>query len=283
MRNIALVGALALVAAAGSAQAAIDTASPAQIALGNFAVQTSETSFGGGNSLANAKAEIVGGNLNMLFGGRLNTGFERLMIMFDTKAGGANAPAFVDGANVGGMVLDAGFDADYAYILNGDGGTMYINRTTYDFAGNGAGNYVGQVGWANGGGDVPAGGSENGERASVNNQGAGLPFGFNFLDGAGLATAAGYNTGMGFSVPLSALDLGPAPSFFDVFVVILGGDGSTLSTQALGGVGNSIGGYGGIGGVNFNNIPGNQFFSVPTPGAAALLGLGGLLAGRRRR
>ncbi len=282
MRYMNFVGAAVLAAAAGTASAAIDTASAVQLALGNFAVQTSETSFGGNNSLANAKAEIAGGNLNMLFGGKLNGGFEKLLIMFDTKAGGANTVSGVAGANVGGMVLDAAFAADYAFVLNGDGTTMYIDRTVFDFAGNPTGSYVGQVGWSNGGSDVPAGGSEAGERASVNNQGGGLPFGFNFLDLAGQGTAAGYNTGIGFSVPLANLDLGPT-SFFDVFVVILGGDGSTLSTQALGGVGNSIGGYGPVGSVNFNQIPGDQFFSVPTPGAAALIGLAGLVAGRRRR
>ncbi len=282
MRNIALVGALALAAAAGSAQAGIDTASAVQLALGNFAVQNAETSFGGNNSLANAKAEIVGGNLNLLFGGRLNTGYEKLVIMFDTKAGGANNLPFVSGANMGGMVLDAAFDADYAFVLNGDGSTMYIDKTTYDFGGNGAGSYVGQVGWSNGGVDVPSGGSQNGERASVNNQGGGLPFGFNNLDAGGLATAAGYNTGVGFSIPLANIDAGPY-SFFDVFAVIVGGDGSTLSTQTLGGSGNGIGAYPGAGGFNFNNVQGDQYFRVPTPGSAALLGLAGLVAGRRRR
>lgn len=283
MRNFALVGGLALVAAAGSAQAGIDSASVVQLALGNFAVQNAETSFGGNNSLANCKAEIAGGNLNLMFGGKLSTGFEKLVIMFDTKAGGANTLPFVAGANMGGMTLDATFDADYAFVLNGDGSTLYIDRTVYDFAGNGAGNYVGSVGWSNGGVDVPVGGSQNGERASVNNQGGGLPFGFNFLDAGGQATAAGYNTGMGFSVPLSQIDVPFADSFFDVFAVIVGGDGSTLSTQTLGGSGNGIGAYPGAGGFNFNNVQGNQFFSLPTPGAAALLGLGGLVAGRRRR
>jgi hypothetical protein len=277
-----LVGAVALVASAGVASAQIDSASAGQLANGNYAVQTSYTSFGSGNSLANAKSEFSGANVNILFGGKLGTGFEKLAVFFDTKAGGSSTLSGAAGTNAGGLKFDTEFKPDFAVVLNGDGTNLYMDFTSFDAGGANTGSYIGQVGWSNGGSGVPTGGTDNGVRASINNSGSGISFGFGTLTAGDAASAASYNTGMGLSLPLSLLGI-TSSSSFKVSAMILGGDGSTLSTQVLGGVGSAIGGYNGANTYDFSTIAGDQYFVIPTPGAMALLGLGGLVALRRKR
>ena len=71
------------------------------------------------------------------------------------------------------------------------------------------------------------------------------------------------------------------PSSVGVSVFISNDAGGFVSNQVLGG----IGGADNLGnGIDFNNIDGDQFFTVvPAPASAALIGLGGLVATRRRR
>lgn len=280
MKIVCFVAALA--ACAGAASAQIDVASAGQLSNGNYAVQDTYTSFGGNNSLANAKAEFVGGNLNLLFGGRLNNGFEKLAVFFDTGSNGSSTLSGIDGGNAGGLKFDAAFAPDYALLINGDGSTLYMNFTSYDAGGAASGTYLGNVPWSNGGAAAAVGGSDNGTRASINNGFGGLGFGFGSMTPGDIAAAAAVNTGMGISIPVGVLGI-TSSSVFKVSAMILGNDGSTVSTQVLGGVGGAIGGYPGANTVDFGTIAGDQYFVIPTPGALALVGLGGLVATRRRR
>jgi hypothetical protein len=98
-------------------------------------------------------------------------------------------------------------------------------------------------------------------------------------------------TGLEFSISLA--DLGnPDIGDIKISAMVNGSGHNYLSNQILGGLaapqgnlgGDGFGGFiGNLSGINFNNFSGEQWFTVPTPGAFALLGLGGLVATRRRR
>jgi hypothetical protein len=106
--------------------------------------------------------------------------------------------------------------------------------------------------------------------------------------------AAAVMTGMEFSISLADLGNPGDGEIIRIAAMIDNGDHNYLSNQILGGLPGGTGNLGGDGnggftgslsGVNFNNFDGLQYFEVvvPAPSAAALLGLGGLVAVRRRR
>jgi hypothetical protein len=247
-------------------------------------VQDTYSSFGGGNSLAAAYAQIGGGNLNLFFSGKLGTGFEKLVVFFDTVAGGQNTITGTPGQGVlggiAGLTFDMGFSPDYMFQINGDGTTHYVDWA--DLNNPGGGVYLGSGGYNLVGGAL-SGGAGLGVSATINNSGSGLPFGFGVMNPADVAAAAAYGTGIEIRIPLGLLS-NPTGAF-TASAFILGGDGTTRSTQFLGGIGGgfSDGDYSSVAGLNLNHIPGNQYFVIPAPGSLALLGLGALAAGRRRR
>ncbi len=294
MNRLVAVASLSVVALAGSALA-VDTISSAQAALGAFATQANQSSFGGGNVLAGAYASIAGGNLNLLATGRAGNGFERFVVFVDNLAGGgaATLPGGVQGIEgAAGLTFDTGFRPQTAIVVNGDGGTIYANFTG-NLGGTVATGYVGSFPRTNGGLASPSGGSGSPDlRASFNDAFGGGEFGFGLLSPGSALTYAAATTGAGLSIPMDALGITEHGNFL-VAIAILGGDGATISNQWLGPVGDfggaitgggaTFGNYPGSSGVDLNLVPGNQFFQVPTPGAMGLLVLGGLAIVRRRR
>ncbi len=295
--NIRLCVAAVLVASsAGAASAAIDSITPAQQALGAFSVQNTQSSFGGNNVLAAAYASISGGNLDLLVTGRINTGNERFVIFVDNLGGGgaATLPSglFGFGGGATGLTFDAGFRPQTAIVANGNAGGIFVDFNG-NIGGTPASTFVGGQARSN---DALALGGGSGSpdiRASFNDSFSGGEFGFGALSPAAASAYAAATTGMGLRVPLAALGINSDEASFLVSVAILGGDGSTISSQWLGGVGgfggaingggNGFNNYPGLGSVDLTLVPGNQFFRVPTPGAAAVLGLGGVALLRRRR
>lgn len=274
---------VALALAAGTAQAVVVDGQRDAIYGSPIAVQDSQTSFGSGNSLAAAYCNSSGGNLNFFLSGTLGTGFEKLVLFVDTTPGGQNTIAGSPNTgvlgNIAGMTFDTGFNPDYMIQINGNGTDLYVDYADLNGAGSG---YAGQTTYGSAG--VLAGGSAApGLLATYLNSGPGLPFGFGLLNPSEVAAASAYATGAEFSIPLALIG-SPTGSFY-ASAFIIGGDGSTRSTQFLGGVGGGIAtnDYSGLSGLNLNNIAGQQNFLVPAPGTMALLGLGGLLAARRRR
>lgn len=279
---------IALAGCASVASAAIDTLSPAQSALGAFSSQNTQSSFGGSNVLAAAYASIGGGNLDLLVTGRISTGNERVAIFVDNGSAGASAlpgGLFGFGGGAAGLTFDTGFAPQTAIVANGNGSDLFVDfntglgtATSSVFAGLGPRN--------NGGAPLSfAGGGAPDIRASFNDSFGGGVFGFNALSPAESAAYAAATTGMGFSIPLAALGLNEF-STFRVMVMILGGDGSTISNQILGGANGQnspFSGYPAAANLDLRQVEGNQFFQVPAPGTAALLGLAVLAGSRRRR
>ena len=131
----------------------------------------------------------------------------------------------------------------------------------------------------------------------------GLDFAINGNNAAGVtggtaaadpSAAAAVSTGMEFSIALADLGDPGVGETIHISAMINNGDHNFLSNQILAGLappqgnlgGDGAGGFtGNLGGVNFKQFPGVQYFSitVPEPAGLALLSLGGLLMARRRK
>jgi hypothetical protein len=279
------------------------------------AVQMVDTEFGdafppnalGGSELDAAYAAFESGRLYLMFTGNHEPNFNKLDVFIDSVAGGENVLSgtpeydFFNGTiwisqNMGGMVLDAGFEADYHLFSRWGGGNTpgpyeadFVNRqggTSAVVPGSSAVtdapvNLVAI-------GVIPAGDigpntsesalTQNLEFAIDNSNGAGV------LGGTGPAdmnAAAAVLTGMEFSIALA--DIGnPAPgSSIRIMAVINNGDHNYLSNQFLGSLvpsqgnlgGNGTGGFdGNLDGINLNNFGGDQFFTLVVPAAAGVDG-----------
>ncbi len=271
----------------------------------------------GGSELNAAYARIQGGRLFLMLTGNHEPNFNKLEVFIDSRAGGENQLSstpqydFNTGGgwisqNLGGMTFDAGFSPDYHMFArwgsgNGPYQVDFIDRqggVNAQVPGNSASGSMGfltssgVIGPANLGPNASGSALSDSLFFAINNFNAGGVGG-----GTGAAdqgAAAAVTTGMEFSISLA--DLGnPAPgTVIRIAAMINNGDHNYLSNQVLGGLPANTGNLGGTGdggftgslaGVNFNNFAGNQYFEVvvPTPGALALLGLGGLAIARRRR
>lgn len=283
MRQFAF-GAIATLAVAGAAMGQVIDGNLDASYGAPLSVQNTQSSFGGDSSLAAAYARISGGNLNLFFSGKLGNNFEKLVVFFDTTAGGQNTITGTPNqgvlGGVAGLTFDPGFSPDYMFQINGNGSNHFVDWA--DLNNPAGGVYVGSGGYNVVGGGL-SGGAGFGVAATINNSGSGLPFGFGSLSAGDVAAAAAYGTGVEISIPLAVLN-NPGANF-TASAFILGGDGTTRSTQFLGGIGGGFANndYGHVNGLNLGAIGGNQYFGIPTPGAAALLGIGALVAGRRRR
>lgn len=270
-----------------------------------ISVQNTQTQFGNsstglvnfanGSELNAAYCYTSGGNLNFFFSGNLESNFNKFEFFIDSKAGGQNKlrgdnpnvdfnglNRLGDDGSGNGLTFDTGFTPDYwVSVTGGD-----VGGGTYGFFASGAELLTGGGGNGQflGGNDGQSGGALTGGTnflnilAAINNSNTLGVGGGAGLDGGALTSLG---TGIEISIPLASLGLIPG-QVFTASAFINGGSHDFLANQVLGGVG-GVGNLGEPRNVNFNNVVGNQYFTVPAPGAAALLGLGGLLAGRRRR
>lgn len=288
-----VLAAATVLACAGSALAQINDGvlNPADGYGAPIWQQEIQTGFGSapnGSELAAIYTKSDANGVTLFFAGALESNFNKLNVFFDTKAGGQNQ---IGGTNPGndnwankynGFTFDTGFNADYMMIFRRNGGQFDIDHA--------------EIGTANGSqiGSAPTGTPSN------FNFGAGFNLGYSSSASSiggtsGAAVTPGLpllsTGGIEIFVPYAALGLTQGQTFL-LSAMINGSNHDFLSNQFAGSLpvgtgnlgGDGFGGFNGtVGQINLNNWAGNQYILVPTPGAMALLGMGGLLAARRRR
>jgi len=265
-------------------------------------VQRSPTSFGNstlgqigaanGSELNTAWYYTDGTHLFLQFNGNLESNFNKFELFIDHKAGGQNQlrgdnpDVDFNGLNrMQGMKFDADFSPD-TYITFGRGNNPYeifANAARLETAGGGQGNFAGTNNGQGVNGALTGGTNFLGMSIAIDNSNTGG------VDGSSTADVLSPVTGFEFSIPLSSLGLTLA-SFnngIGIAAMINGGGHDFVSSQVLGDGSSQIlsngAHYGNPSNIDFTQFTGNQFFIIPTPGAAALLGLGALAAVRRRR
>jgi hypothetical protein len=299
-----VMAAAALLIVAGTVQGQVvdGVVSPGDGYGAALAVQTVQTGFGDNQSELNAAyARITGGRLYLALTGNLETNFNRLNIFIDSGLpGGQNV---INGAmnptNDGwagkhhGLTFDAGFSPNYMLIMR-QGGAPTQFMVDYAIIG-GAANDGGLVGMFNPllgpasiSSNIGAAGLVAMDVAMNNTNVAGITGG---SGPANQAAALAVTTGLEFSIPLAAI--GNPIGEIRISAMINGANHDYLSNQILSGLmppqgnlgGDGQGGFTGtLGGINFNNFAGQQFFTVvPAPSAGALLALGAFCVARRRR
>ena len=287
MKGISLATA-AVVVCAGSAIAQPDGIGIPGAGMTQLAIQDTPTGFGnstagtqaspGGSEVDGLWGSISATTLNVAITGNLEGNFNKLWIFFDGVAGGENVALGdnVDGGfgeinNFAGMTWDSGFTPDHGIRVEVGGSFLGIRQ--FDLI-------------DNTGGDIwTAGGTAS--LPLVNAAGGfGVTTGWDNANAVGVSdvSAAGAlsaTTGWEFSIDLATF-FGATPSAVGIAAFVSNGGGDFLSNQVLPGIGGG-GNLAGPATLDFNQIPGNQFAVIPTPGTLALLGFSGLVTRRRRR
>ena len=315
MKNLVIA---AICAAAGTASAqtiagtldgSYGPAVAVQTTQTQFGDATDPTGFGGGGELNAMYLNSDGTNLYVMMTGNQEANFNKMSLFIDSRAGGENTLASLNydfgnvASNLGGMTFAQGFEADFHVYGRWGGGAYEVDFVDRQ---NGAGPVLASSGAATMGantgvqsgaittGDTVMGGDVVGSALSSE-----VLFGFNNTNTAGVGSgtaaadmgaAMAVTTGIELAIPLSELGLSVGDEV-RLFAGYGNGDNNFWSNQFLPGLPSPGGNLGGDGNGNFNgtgavDVSALGFVSytvVPAPGAAALLGLGGLAAIRRRR
>lgn len=293
-----LCGAAALTIAAGAHAQVLDGQLDAVYGA-PLSVQNNQTQFGdsnlglpnwaNGSELNAVYCRSDANNLYLMFTGNLESNFNKFELFLDTHSGGQNRlrgdnpnvdfnglNRMGDDGSGNGLRFDAGFEANYYITVTGGdvgGGNFnfFANFAEVLTGGGGSGGFLGGAGT---GGTIVG---FNGVSIALNNSNtAGVSGGTgpdNGLNGSPLF-------GIEMCIPLAAIG-NPSIAGMKGSAFINGGGHDYMSNQVLGG----LGGMGNLAeprNVDFSGIAGDQFFRIPSPGALALLGLGGLVARRRR-
>lgn len=292
--NLKTLSVLSLVAVAGMALAQDPTLDGQRDAVygAPLAVQNTQTQFGdsnlgaidwaNGSEINAVYAYRTATDLYLFFAGNVESNFNKLTILVDSVAGGQNRllqdqtdvdfgglRRISDEGTGNGMTFDAGFEADYWFNFTG-GNTDFGYNFFLNYAkigDNTSGVYCGRgssAGPLNM--DFTTGATDIGIRAAIDNTNI-----LGVTGGDGLQTPTdGFDTGLEYRIPLARL--GDPTGDIKLTAFINGGGNDFLANQVVAG----IGGGGNLAEprlVNFENIPGPQFVTVPGAPSADVSGV----------
>ncbi len=231
-----------------------------------------DLNFSNGSELDGGYGFVSGGVLYLFLGGNLalmtrmnqvDTIGHTLDVFIDSVPGGQNSLNGLGSGNpLNSLTFDAGFTADYRLELSGglSGGANSppIWAAGYQMmTSTGGGPFVNLgFGSAGGPGTLSGGSNPHGILATLDNRNiAGVTF------GCAAASGAGVTTGIEWAIPLAAIG---NPTGCITLAVIVRESGATgsVSNQVLGPVPAGTCPPGPAATVNFQNIAGNQFFTV---------------------
>lgn len=287
--KLSVVASIAGLALAGSALAQSGTNLPsAASSLGAplLSTQANASNYGnppsaagqgspGSSRLDAAWGTISGGRLKLLIAGNLEGSYNKAWIFLDDGTGGQSTlrgdnadNGFGEINGMSGMKFDAGFSPTRFIRIEHGSGFLGIRTGTLPSAAGGVG------------ADIFTSGGTGSLPLSNVSGGSGVNFGWDNSSVTGGPGIGGVASGWNFDIDLAAF-FGAAVGSVKVQAFVTNPGGNGLSNQVLNS-GNSN--YPGAGGFDWSSIAGNQYFEVvPAPASAALLGLGGLVAARRRR
>lgn len=249
-----------------------------------LAVQTVNTNYGDsglgqqeyatGSEIDNISAQVDGTDLVIFIGGNLESNFNKLVLLFDSKAGGQQTlgGGTNNFAGLNGLKLDAGFGADYALRSEGGyNGTGYGIYTKYSpIPAVNAPGLSDEVGGGTGRTQVldfglAVSGAGLGQMSIDNNNTAGVGSGTGTPNaGDALAVTTGYE----IRIPLNALGTTPGAGGIKICAFITNSNGNELSNQILAGAPAGTNNLGPASAANLSNLgpnatPGTQFVTVP--------------------
>ena len=263
------------------------------------AIQNTSTNFGNndnpdvglaiGSELNFGAASIANGNLYIFLGGNLETNFNKLEVFIDCREGGQNRlrgdnsdvdfnglNRMGDDGNGNGLTFDVGFEADMWVTVtcgvNGDGQMEFF--ASYAELRTDGGGYGGSLGFGGAGADGALVSAKGMSIAVDNSNIDGVAGGTGIDCGAsGDLTGA---TGVEIAIPLYLFDWdgeGLQINSASVSAMINAAGHDFISNQVLAGI------YGGenLGdprSVDFNALPGNQFFQSGASAKPCLTDLG---------
>lgn len=243
--------------------------------------------FGGPDSVATSYGSeldagygfVSGGVLYLFLAGNLMSDFgepahqDQLHLFIDCGSGGQNTLRS-DNANVGfgaklndlaGMAFDAEFIPDYWFdctVLPGLNPTLYAYSAQLLDGGGGPGGFLGSE-VVEGPATLSGGANPHGVQVSIDDSNSG-----GVTTGCGAASGAGVTTGIEWAIPLAALGNPSGP--MRVCAVIGSAYASGLFNQVLGPLPPGTCGLGSPAGVNFDTIPGAQYFTIANGATPAL-------------
>jgi hypothetical protein len=240
---------------------------------GSYWNQNTQTGFGdNSNEIDNLYSMNNLSTLFLFLGGNLSQG-NNLDVFISSGAAGQNTLSNFSNGAFNGTHFDAGFSATHYITANYFNGTWYVDFAVYDAGLNSwnsgfAGSYSGGV-WTPNGSTGIVGAHNNGNGGGV-------------TGGGGPSSGAGVTSGAELALPFAWLGIN-ASSSPAVAGYITNGNRSFTSNQFVGGITPPQSNLGGGPNVDMTALGGTQHVVVPTPGSAALVGVGLLAACRRQR